>query len=367
MHRISITTNQNHDEPVDMQRNDKVLLSSLHRRDWFGLSLVATLGACCETMLIPGCVGSNSPDKDASDDVHSGGSRTTSKVAGVDVLVWGKLGLADGRFQKPRAMVIDSNDCLYIVDKTGRIQVFDADGNFLRKWHTPAITNGKPTGLGINRENQLMVADTHYFRILFYTLEGVPLPEKTIGGTNGPNIGQFAFVTDVLQDRQGNYFISEYGEFDRIQKYSADGKFVCRFGETGNGPLQFSRPQSMVLDSEDNLWISDACNHRIQVVRCESERPELVRILGRQGSAPGEFQYPYGIHLGIDNFLYVAEFGNHRIQKLDLLGVPVAQWGAPGRNPGQLDQPWTLAQDSLGRLHVLDSANNRVQRFRLGE
>jgi len=341
-----------------MQSKDEPLQTDSNRREWMGWGIAATLSACLEAVIAPGCGSSrDNPDN---------GTGTVSKVAGVDVLVWGKLGLADGRFQKPRALVIDSEDRLYIVDKTGRIQVFDTNGKFLRKWHTPAIANGKPTGLGINRENQLMVADTHYFQILFYTLDGTPLPEKTIGGSNGPNIGQFAFVTDVLQDRQGNYFISEYGEFDRIQKYSPAGEFICRFGETGNGPLQFSRPQSMVLDSEDNLWISDACNHRIQVIRCENERPELVRIIGNQGNNPGEFQYPYGIQLGVDGFLYVAEFGNHRIQKLDLKGKPIEVWGEPGRKPAQLDQPWTLALDSLGRIHVLDSGNNRIQRVQLG-
>ncbi len=343
-----------------MRLREEPTQTDLSRREWMGFGIAATLTACFETMTVAGC--GSAPNY--SGKLQEGGA-ISSQVSGVDVLVWGRLGLANGRFQKPRAMVIDSENQLYIVDKTGRIQVFDANGNFLRKWNTPAITNGKPTGLGINRDNLLMVADTHYFQILFYKLDGTPVPEKTIGGTNGPNVGQFAFVTDVLQDRQGNYFISEYGEFDRVQKYSSNGEFICRFGETGNGPLQFSRPQSMVMDSEDNLWISDACNHRIQVVRFEKEQPELVRIIGQQGSNPGEFRYPYGIQLGVDDFLYVAEFGNHRIQKLDLHGKPIGRWGEPGRKPGQLDQPWTLAQDSLGRIHILDSGNNRVQRIPL--
>ena len=45
-------------------------------------------------------------------------------------LVWGKQGLSNGDFQKPRGIAISSKDEIYIVDMTARIQVFDLDGNF---------------------------------------------------------------------------------------------------------------------------------------------------------------------------------------------------------------------------------------------
>jgi sugar lactone lactonase YvrE len=260
-------------------------------------------------------------------------------------------------------MTIDKNDEIYIVDKTGRIQVFDVAGRFLRLWNTPAIEMGKPTGLGIDRDGNVMVADTHYFRILFYTSDGKLLDEKTIGGTLGPNIGQFAFVTDAIQDREGNFYISEYGEFDRIQKYSATGEFICRFGESGNEPLQFSRPQSLGIDSLGNLWITDACNHRIQIVRCESDRPELIGIIGSQGDQPGALRYPYGMWLNDRDEALVVEYGNHRIQKWNREGKSLGVWGTVGRRLGQFQQPWAVVQDSKKRLFVLDTGNERVQRF----
>jgi len=344
--------------------------SDFSRRAFIRDGLALGIGCLASGLVLSGCTIKS--ETDSAESEYQGVSlgkqvlgKKSERSSFEPEIVWGRLGLADGRFQKPRAMTIDRTDQLYIVDKTGRVQVFDRDGNFLRKWNTPAIANGKPTGLGISLDQSVMVADTHYFQVLVYTLQGEPLPQRTIGGSNGPGIGQFAFVTDVVQDQSGNYYISEYGEFDRIQKYSSTGEFICRFGETGDGPLQFSRPQSMVIDFQGNLWISDACNHRIQVIRCEKERPELVQVFGQQGDRRGDFRYPYGIHLGRDESIYVAEFGNHRIQKLDLTGKSLGIWGEPGRKPGQLDQPWTLVEDSLGRIHVLDTGNNRVQRVLL--
>jgi hypothetical protein len=51
------------------------------------------------------------------------------------------------------------------------------------------------------------------------------------------------------------------------------------------------------------------------------------------------------------------------VQKFTLDGQSVACWGHEGRRPGQLFNPWSLVLDSLGRLHVLDSNNHRVQRI----
>jgi len=50
------------------------------------------------------------------------------------------------------------------------------------------------------------------------------------------------------------------------------------------------------------------------------------------------------------------------VQKFDLNGKSLGTWGAHGRGPGQLHNPWAVAFDSKGRLYVLDSSNNRVQR-----
>jgi sugar lactone lactonase YvrE len=274
--------------------------------------------------------------------------------------VWGRIGISNGRFQKPRAIAIDDADRLYIVDMTARIQVFDRDGNFVRVWQTPVHTNGRPTGLSISRDGLLMVADTHYFRVLFCTLDGQLREELTIGGTLGQGPGEFGFVTDVVQDSAGNYYVSEYGEFDRIQKFSPDREYLLQWGGHGTDPGQFARPQSLVVDCDDRIWVADACNHRIQVFDAEGK---LQSMWGEHGTAPGQLSYPYGLALDGAGHLYVCEYGNHRVQKFTLAGESIAYWGHEGRRPGQLFNPWSLALDSLGRLHVLDSNNHRVQRI----
>lgn len=286
-----------------------------------------------------------------------------STSAGEPELVWGRRGLSDGRLMKPRAMVIDPSDTLYIVDMTGRIQCFDVDGNFLRGWRTPEIKQGKPTGLAWSNDGQLLVADTHYFRMLVYSPNGELIEQRTIGGEHGDEPGQFHFVTDVVQAANQNYFIGQYGQIDRIQEFDPKGNFIRMWGSQGSEPVQFSRPQGLMVDQQGLLWVADACNHRIQVFDTQASVPELVKCWGEFGAAPGQLKYPYGFVFDKDDTLLIAEYGNHRVQRFSRDGEPLGILGGLGDAPGQFLSPWALGLDSTGKLHVLDTMNHRVQRF----
>jgi len=287
------------------------------------------------------------------------GCTNSPQAEGTADLIWGKPGITAGRLQKPRAIAIDNQDQLYIVDMTARIQVFDTDGKYLRGWKTPVSKNGRPSGLTIDRAGRLLVADTHYYRMLVYAPSGERIEAATIGGTLGREPGEFGFVTDVVEDSQGNFYIGEYGDFDRIQKFTRDGEFILQWGTHGSEPGQFRRPQNMAIDELDRIWVVDACNHRIQVFDTAGE---LLLYWGKAGSDTGQLYYPYDLALDGKGHIYICEYGNHRVQKFTLGGKSVACWGRHGRGPGELHNPWGLALDSQGRLHVLDSNNHRVQR-----
>ena len=289
----------------------------------------------------------------------AGCDKQTSTIGTLEK-VWGRRGVSDGRFQKPRAIAIDGHDRLYIVDMTARIQVFDPDGNFLRAWQTPAHDNGRPTGMSIDRDGNLAVADTHYNQVLFYSPEGELLRKMGLG--HGPRPGELGLVTDVAEDSAGNYYVSEYGELDRITKFTHDGQFVLQWGEHGEAAGQFSRPQGLEIDDQDRVWVADSANHRIQVFDSQGK---LLFLWGEEGLGLGQLEYPYNLVLDGQGNVYVCELGNCRIQKFTLDGHSLGAWGTAGDAQGQLNRPWALARDSKGRIHVLDSENHRVQRVRM--
>ena len=274
--------------------------------------------------------------------------------------VWGVHGIVDGRMHKPRAMAIDPQDRLYIVDFTARILVYDADGRYLRGWKTPESESGRPTGLTFDpQRNELLVADTHYYRVLAYTPEGELLEERTVGGVLGKGPGAFGFVTDAVRDSQGCLYVSEYGDNDRIQKFSPEGEYLLGWGSHGSEELQFKRPQNLLIDKQDRLWVCDACNHRMTVFDTEGNK---LFGWGEEGSGPGQLYYPYDAVMDDAGDLYLCEYGNHRVQKFTAEGESLGVWGGQGSQPGRLWDPWALVRDSRGRLHVLDTHNHRVQR-----
>ena len=316
---------------------DETISDPISRRHFNKLAFLTTTG------LITGC------NSNANGD---GGAFRVKKI-------YGRRGLSDGRVMKPRAIDI-ANEQVFLVDMTGRIQVFTEEGEFVRSWKMPKTKQGRPTGLSVDNDGNLMVCDTHYYRIMFYTPQGDHIAEKTIGGTHGRKGGEFGLVTDAQRDSRENLYIAEYGDNDRIQKLSPDGNFISLWGSHGKETNQFLRPQNMSMRN-DQLWVADACNHRIQVFDVSGEKAEFVKTFGSLGTSLGQVNYPYDI-LVEDEYLYVCEYGNHRIQKMTHDGEGVESWGTYGlREKAELRQPWGMARDSKGRLHVLDSSNHRIQ------
>jgi DNA-binding beta-propeller fold protein YncE len=279
----------------------------------------------------------------------------------VPELVWGKRGVVGGMLVKPRAIAIDAQDHLYLVDWTARIQSFDRDGQFLgHVWTTPDYRNGRPSGLSVDADGNLVVSDSHYHCVRVYSPEGTLL--RTIGGTPGGGQGELSYISDCVRDNAGNFYVAEFGENQRISKFNAEGRFVRCWGAPGAEPGQFARIRALALGPDGNVYAADACNHRIQVFTPDGK---LVRLWGEAGAAPGQLSYPYDLAFsgGARPSLYVVEFGNHRVQKFALDGTPLGSWGGPGREPGRLASPWALAVDRRGRVHVVDSENDRVQRI----
>lgn len=284
----------------------------------------------------------------------------TPGVSGRPDLVWGKRGVQPGDLARPRAATIDGAGRLWIVDFTARVQGYDLDGNHLGfTWTTPDFRNGRPSGLGTDRDGNLVVCDSHYHCIRIYSPDGVEL--RKLGGERGTGPGQFGYISDAVQDSDGFWYVSEFSLTDRITKLTPDGKFVANWGESGSGPGQFNRVRALALGPDGLLYIADACNHRIHVLTRDGK---FVREFGKPGAAPGELSYPYDLAFGPEGDLYVVERGNGRIQKFTADGQFLGMWGKPGRRPGELAEPWALVVDAFGRVHVIDTENHRVQRVR---
>jgi len=274
-------------------------------------------------------------------------------------LVFGQTGLGPGDFSYPRAIAIAPDGCVFVIDKTARVQRFDPQGRYEHGWRMPEWEAGKPTGITVDRQGRLLIADTHYHRVMIYDREGTLLGRF---GERGSGPGQFEFPTAVAADGDGFLYVSEYGGNDRISKFTPDCRFVMSFGGPDAGEASLLRPESLDFDAEQTLWVADACHHRL----CRFSREgKLLSTVGREGSGAGQLRYPYGVRVCRDGNLLVTEFGNNRVQMLTPQGRSLRTWGTAGREPGQLAYPWAAAEGPDGRVYVVDSGNNRIQVFKL--
>lgn len=268
-------------------------------------------------------------------------------------VVWGQRGVQPGDLVRPRAIAISPDDRVYLVDYTARIQVYDRDGvHSGLTWTTPDYRNGRPSGLSVDPAGNLIVSDSHYHCVRVYTSKGEL--QKTI-------TGDFAYVSDAVRDKAGNFYVSEWNDHvDRISKLDRDGVVIKRWGTSGVEEGQFAKIRAMALSRDEKLlFVADACNHRIQVFTTDGQ---FVRAFGQSGHNIGDLSYPYDVACTASH-LYVVEFGNSRVQKFTLEGDSLGVWGGPGREPGKLCCPWGLAIDSKGRVHIADTDNDRVQRI----
>ena len=270
----------------------------------------------------------------------------------------GSRGVGAGEFNKPRSLALDTNDNLFVVDMTGRVQKFSPEGKYLQSWQMPQTDLGKPKGMGRDRDGNIVVIEPHYQRVNHFSATGQRVAQWGGHLTNG---GFFSLPRAVAVNSRNEVLVSEYTLAERVQVFSALGKKkLFEFGRPGTGQGEFNRAEGLAVDGADRIYVADSCNHRVQVFSADGK---FLRAYGQAGRGQGELGYPYDIAVDASGRQYVCEFGNSRIQVFDAQGQPLEIIGGPGAAAGRFANPWGIAFDSKGNLFVADSQNHRVQKL----
>lgn len=276
------------------------------------------------------------------------------------LVAWGQSGgLGQGHFREPRAIGVRDGQ-VYVIDKTGRVQVFDERGMYLRGWTTPDAQNGTPTAVSFAPDGTVLVADTHYSQILEYAPDGTLQAQW---GRYGEAPGDFIYPTDVVRAPDGTQYITEYGHnAERLQVFDADRQYLRHWGGAGPEPGQFSRAMALAQAPDGTLYVADMGNNRVQVFAPDGG---LQGIIGETGDGPGQLKYPFDLDLAPDGSLLVAEYGNNRISRFTSDGSFLASWGTAGRGPGECSGPRGVAASASGHVFVADTGNDRIVRVPL--
>lgn len=123
---------------------------------------------------------------------------------------WGGEGVGPGQFNVPHSIVIDDAGLVYVADRSNqRIQVFDAEGSYVRESSHP----GTPCGL-------CMSADQHIFLA--------------------------------------------HGHTGLIMKLDRQGRVLGATGGQGKAPNRYGEAHFLALDRREDIYVADTLNWRVQ-------------------------------------------------------------------------------------------------------
>ncbi len=208
---------------------------------------------------------------------------------------------------------------------------FDADINYLKL--PPDMNLGEASGVAVNSRGQIAVF------------------------TRSNSAGGPAYAATASQ----------------LLLFDANGRFIK---EIGKGLYAWSYAHDIRFDKDDNLWAIDKGSDMI--VRFNPEG-KVTMVFGRKKEASDEaepwtrvnpprppinaqFRQPTDVTWDLQGNIYISDgYINARVAKFTKDGDWVTSIGEPGREPGQLNTPHSIASDAKGNVYVADRGNRRIQ------
>lgn len=159
-------------------------------------------------------------------------------------------------------------------------------------------------------------------------------------------------MVNLVLDEQESKYVADIGR-DFLLLYDQQNKPMKRLTDIG-------RPVDVAV-YQDKVYILDRQNHMVRVWNKNLTDP-LVQI-GKMGYGAGEFLIPSSLTVDDHGFLYVVDTGNNRVQKFDQDGRFLLSIGKLGDTPGCFIHPKGIAVDRNGNIYVADAMLKNVQLF----
>jgi hypothetical protein len=147
--------------------------------------------------------------------------------------------------------------------------------------------------------------------------------------------------------------------------FSADGRELGRFGESGDGDgqLHLGGANSIAVTPDGSVLVADSWQKRIQRFSPSGAFREAWSSLGSCPSSAGDLLSAWDVAADPAGGAFITSFDS-RVLHFGSDGVVDEELGIRGDNPGQFHVPGTLDVGADGTLTVNDEYNDRVQRFR---
>jgi sugar lactone lactonase YvrE len=175
----------------------------------------------------------------------------------------------------PGGLAVDNeNRLLYVADaELDQVLVYDADPphKLIRRMGTSGMDHkltapgdfARPTNVAVNADGNLFVADTLNDRIEVFDADGQFV--RTFGKA-GDGPGYFARPKGIAIDSDGHVWVADSVQ-SRVQVFTPEGKLLIYMGDKGLLPGQFQGLIGLAIDSNNRVFTSEQMPGRVQFFR----------------------------------------------------------------------------------------------------
>ena len=171
--------------------------------------------------------------------------------------------------------------------------------------------------------------------------------------------GFFLSPQHLAIDSENNVYVTDLGN-SRVQKFDSNGNFLDEWGSRGSNSGEFGHPTGIAVSNEF-VFVVDNKNHNVQKFTSDGE---FISKWGGFGNDNGLFKSPRGIAISDDKFVYVVDSANARIQKFTFDGEYISHFGQSGQRGGNFVTPVDIAINS-NKIYVTDPNQNKIIIFDL--
>lgn len=272
-----------------------------------------------------------------------------------------KTALGANQSQPSTALTVDKFGNVYTLSNanamfstnTYPIQKFSPSGDLLMQWTNSTVVADQiryANDIAVDNQGNVYVAENA--NIFKYNKNRNLIAKYT------SDKGTYVSVASDSQDNIYAVYVADKKEY--VRKYSPNGTVLFEIGgETGSGDGQFIYVKNIAVDREDNFYVVDRTNWRVQKF---DKNGKFLLKWGRNGTADGEFQLiDGGISTDSQNNVYVFDTGNKRVQKFDKNGTFLLKWTIAGDDFIKLNANPGLEVDNRDNVYVNNGKS--IQKF----
>ncbi len=192
----------------------------------------------------------------------------------------------------PGGMAVDNeNRFLYVADAAlDQVLVYDADKlTLIRKIGTAGkghtLTEpgqfSVPTNVAVDADANLYVSDTYNNRIEIFDADGNFIREF---GKAGDRPGTFSRPKGIAVDADGHVWVADAVE-DRVQCFTPDGQLLIWMGGHGVLPGQFRTLAGLYIDKNNRIFTTEQYPGRVQMFRYFTDDEAKAELAKRKAEA----------------------------------------------------------------------------------